>query len=138
MPTDGFFVSLYDPVLNVRTACYAWGDGEEVDVAELPSMPVTSQGPNSRAVTTGKVIITDDYMQATKGHPSVIVGPDNGTRPRFMIAIPMAVMGRIIGTIEVQSYLASALQTRTCYCDEHGSEPHCSCNRQRSSASKRE
>ena len=109
LPCDGFFVSLYDAGLDVRTACYAWGDGEELDVSELPPMPVTtSGGPNSRAVRTGEIIITDDYMHATRGHPGMIVGPDNGLRPQSSIAVPMAVMGRILGTIEVQSYQLSA------------------------------
>jgi signal transduction histidine kinase/CHASE1-domain containing sensor protein/CheY-like chemotaxis protein len=102
VPCNGFFVSLYDPVRDVRTACYGWADGEELDVSELPPMPVTSSGPNSRAVRTGEVIITNDYMRTqTSG---VIVGPDNGLRPDSSMAVPMAVMGRIIGTIEVQSY----------------------------------
>jgi signal transduction histidine kinase/CHASE1-domain containing sensor protein/CheY-like chemotaxis protein len=104
VPCDGFFVSLYDPVRDVRTACYGWGDGSEVDVSQLPPMPVTSHGPNSRAVRTGEVIITEDYMQRQRGHPTVVVGPDNGLRPESSMAVPMAVMGRIIGTIEVQSY----------------------------------
>ena len=43
-------------------------------------------------------------MSATRGHPAVIVGPDNGLRPESSLAVPMAVMGRIVGTIEVQSY----------------------------------
>jgi PAS domain S-box-containing protein len=105
---DGFFVSLYDPIRDVRTACYGWGDGKEVDISELPPMPVTTLGPNSRAVRTGQVIITDDYMDATRGHPVVIVGPDDGLRPQSSLAVPMAVMGRIIGTIEVQSYEGGA------------------------------
>jgi signal transduction histidine kinase/CHASE1-domain containing sensor protein/ActR/RegA family two-component response regulator len=108
VPCDGFFVSLYDPHRDVRTACYGWGDGGEVDVSELPPMPVTERGPNSRAVRTGEVVITNDYMRATRGHPSVIVGPDNGLRPESSLAVPMAVMGRIIGTIEVQSYQPDA------------------------------
>lgn len=102
VPCDGFFVSLYDSARDVRTACYGWGDGVEIDVSKLPPMPVTEQGPNSRAVRTGQVIITTDYMRATSG--GVIVGPDNGLRPESSLAVPMAVMGRIIGTIEVQSY----------------------------------
>ena len=110
VPCDGFFVSLYDSVRDVRTACYGWGDGHELDVSELPPMPVTSAGPNSRAVRTGQVIITNDYMSATRGRPSVIVGPDNGLRPDSSLAVPMAVMGRIIGTIEVQSYRSNAYQ----------------------------
>jgi len=110
VPCDGFFVSLYDPVRDVRTACYGWGDGTEVDVSELPPMPVTTHGPNSRAVRTGQVIITNDYMHANRGHPVVIVGPDNGLRPQSSMAVPMAVMGRIIGTIEVQNYQADVYQ----------------------------
>ena len=102
VPCNGFFVSLYDSVRDVRTACYGWADGEELNVSELPPMPVTTTGPNSRAVRTGEVIITNDYMRNQPG--GVIVGPDNGLRPDSSMAVPMAVMGRIIGTIEVQSY----------------------------------
>jgi PAS domain S-box-containing protein len=107
-PCDGFFVSLYDPARGVRTACYGWGDGLEFDVSELPPMPITAEGPNSRAVRTGEIIITDDYMGAPRSHPVVIVGPDNGLRPNSSLAAPMAVMGRIIGTIEIQSYEPAA------------------------------
>src|ERR1700752_1705453 len=104
VPCNGFFVSLYDPIRDVRSACYGWADGGELDVTDLPPMPVTTPGPNSRAVRTGEVIITNDYMRATSASPGVVVGPDNGLRPDSSLAVPMAVMGRIIGTIEVQSY----------------------------------
>lgn len=109
VPCNGLFVSLYDPVRDVRTACYAWGDGHEFDASELPPMPVNSSGPNSRAVRTGQVIITqDDYMNIQREHPVVIVGPDNGLRPQSSMAVPMAVMGRIVGNIEIQSYAPGA------------------------------
>jgi len=108
VPCDGFFVSLYDPLRDVRTACYAWADHKEQDVSSLPPMPITTSGPNSRAVRLAQVIITNDYMNATRGHPSVIVGPDDGKRPQSSMAIPMSVMGRIVGTIEVQSYKKDA------------------------------
>ncbi|HET6851566.1 MAG TPA: CHASE domain-containing protein [Pyrinomonadaceae bacterium] len=107
VPCNGFFVSLYDPARDIRTACYGWADGQELDVSELPAMRVTETGPNSRAIRTGEVIITNDYMRATSASPGVIVGPDNGLRPDSSLAVPMAVMGRIIGTIEVQSYEAN-------------------------------
>ena len=107
VPCNGFFVSLYDPIQDFRTACYGWGDGAELDVSELPPMPVTTIGPNSRAVRTGEVIVTNNYMRTQRGRPHVVVGPDNGLRPESSMAVPMAVMGRIIGTIEVQSYEAN-------------------------------
>jgi signal transduction histidine kinase/CHASE1-domain containing sensor protein/CheY-like chemotaxis protein len=110
VPCNGFFVSLYDPVRDVRTCCYGWADGEQLDVAQLPPMPVTASGPNSRAVRTGQVVITNDYMRATQANLGVVVGPDNGLRPDSSMAVPMAVMGRIIGTIEVQSYQKNVYQ----------------------------
>ena len=113
VPCNGLFVSLYDPVPDVRTACYGWADGMDLDISGLPPMPVTASGPNSRAVRTNQVIITDDYMKETRGRPGLLVGPDNGLRPQSSLAAPMAVMGRIIGTIEVQSYELSA------YREEH-------------------
>jgi PAS domain S-box-containing protein len=108
VPCDGLFVSLYDPIRDVRTACYGWGDGEEIDTSALPAMPVNFTGPNSRAVRTNQVIITNDYMSETLGHPAVLVGPDNGLRPQSSLAAPMSVMGRVIGTIEVQTYERAA------------------------------
>ena len=59
------------------------------------------------------MIITNDYMTETLGHPAVLVGPDNGLRPQSSLAAPMSVMGRVIGTIEVQTYEPAA------YRDEH-------------------
>lgn len=108
VPCNGFFVSLYDPIRDVRTACYGWADGQPIDVSELPPMPVTSSGPNSRAVRTNQVIITNDYMTQAVGRPALLVGPDNGLRPQSSLSAPMSVMGRILGTIEVQTYEKSA------------------------------
>jgi PAS domain S-box-containing protein len=108
MPCIGIFIALYDDKRKVRTAAYGWGDGEEVDVTNLPPMPISTDGPNSRAVKTGEIIITDDYLAATRGHPSVKVGVDNGLLPQSSICAPLAVMGRIVGTIEVQSYELAA------------------------------
>ena len=113
VPCNAVFVSLYDPLRDVRVACYAWVDGEELNISELPPMPITSTGPNSRAVRTNQVVITGDYMAEHLGRPTLLVGPVNGLRPQSSLAAPMAVMGRIIGTIEVQSYEPSA------YSEEH-------------------
>src|SRR6267142_4506404 len=113
VPCDGLFVSLYDPVRDVRTACYGWADGQEIDTSGLPPMPINSTGPNSRAVRTNQVILTNDFMNATIGQPALLIGPDNGLRPQSSLAAPMSVMGRIIGTIDVQTYEPAA------YGDEH-------------------
>ncbi|MGI8733358.1 MAG: CHASE domain-containing protein [Pyrinomonadaceae bacterium] len=112
-PCDGLFVSLYDSIRDVRTACYGWGDHQEINISELPPMPITSTGPNSKAIRTGEVVVTDDYMTVTRPSSGIIVGPDNGLRPKSSLAAPMSVMGRIVGTIEIQSYAPAA------YREEH-------------------
>lgn len=107
VPCIGIFISLYDEARDVRTAQYAWGDGEEVDVSSLPPMAVSAEGPNSVAVRKRQVVITNDYWalkQKGRGQASVLVGPDNGLRPQSSLVAPMATMGHIVGTIEVQSY----------------------------------
>ncbi|MBV9927676.1 MAG: PAS domain S-box protein [Acidobacteria bacterium] len=107
VPCIGIFISLYDEARDVRTAQYAWGDGREFDVSSLPPMPCTATGPNSQAVRTRQVVITNDYWQlkqAGQGQRGVLVGPDNGLRPQSSLVVPMATMGRIVGTVEVQSY----------------------------------
>jgi len=107
VPCIGIFISLYDEERGVRVAKYAWGDGEEVDVSQLPPMPVSSEGPNSRAVRTRQVVITNDYWetkQKGRGQLGILVGEDNGLRPQSSLVVPMATMGRIVGTVEVQSY----------------------------------
>jgi PAS domain S-box-containing protein len=107
VPAIGIFISLYDEARDVRLAQYAWGDGEEVDVSSLPPMPLSSEGPNSQAVRTRQVVITNDYWalkQAGRGQVGILVGTDNGLRPQSSLVVPMATMGRIVGTVEVQSY----------------------------------
>ncbi len=109
-PCIGIFISLYDPQRDVRTAAYAWGDDQEIDITQLPPMPITSDGPNSRAVRTGEIIVSNDYQARAPGHPRIKVGVDNGLLPRSSLVAPMSVMGRIIGTIDVQSYDLGAYQ----------------------------
>ncbi|MCA1635548.1 MAG: response regulator, partial [Acidobacteria bacterium] len=91
---------------DVRTAEYAWGDETEVDVSQLPPMPVTKEGPNSHAVRTGQVVITNDYWRTkqTQGQLGVVIGEENGLRPQSSLVVPMSTMGRIVGTVEVQAY----------------------------------
>lgn len=107
VPCIGIFISLYDAGRDVRVARYVWGDNVEVDVSTLPPMPVSAEGPNSRAVRTGQVVITNDYWrkkQEGKGQIGILVGPDNGLRPQSSLVVPMQTMGHVVGTIEVQSY----------------------------------
>ncbi|HVF26946.1 MAG TPA: ATP-binding protein [Pyrinomonadaceae bacterium] len=102
-PCNGTFISLYDAERNERTAVYAWSEGEEIDLSSLPPLPLTGS-PHSRAVATGKIIVTEDFQSSVEGLPVVNVAYDRNARPpRSSLAVPMTFMGRTLGAIEVQS-----------------------------------
>ena len=102
-PMSGLFISFFDADRNMRTPVFAWSEGEEVDVSTLPEMEMNST-PHSRAVSAGEVIITDDFQSAIKGQPAINLGLDvNPILPQSSLVVPMAVMGKIIGAVEVQS-----------------------------------
>jgi len=102
-PMTGLLISLYDSERATRTASYAWNEGVETDVAILPQMGMTNS-PHSRAVSTGKVIVTDDFQAAMKGQPAVHIGLDaDPVLPQSSIVVPMSVMGKIVGAVEAQS-----------------------------------
>src|SRR5687767_14670953 len=94
---NGIFISLYDPGREVRIPAYARSEGEEADVAALPPMPM-SGSPHSRAVSTGQVVIEDDFQASVVGMPIVNIAMDKDPRiVRSSLCVPMAVMGRVIG-----------------------------------------
>jgi PAS domain S-box-containing protein len=110
IPCNGIFISLYDAEHNARSAVYAWSEGEEIDVSHLPPMPM-SDSPNSRAVLTGKVIVTDDFQAEVANLPVVHVGTEqNPDLPQSALAAPMSIMGRVVGAVEIQSTVRAAFK----------------------------
>jgi PAS domain S-box-containing protein len=108
MPCSGFFVSFYEPADSTRRAAYVWGTEGEVGISGLPPMQLTEDGgPNSQAVFQRRTIITSPLMKQMEGRPHVIVQED-GRDPLSSMVVPMIVMGRVIGTLEVQAYEAEA------------------------------
>jgi len=110
MPCSAFFVSFYDAETNMRHAAYASGLGGEIDISTLPPIKLTEDGgPNSQAVFGRKPVVASQYMELMKNRPYVIV-EDDGINPNSSLVIPMVVMDRVIGTIEVQAYEKNAFR----------------------------
>lgn len=109
MPCSAFFVSFFDAAHSLRIAAYVWGEGAEVDADALPPMPITEAGgPNSQAILGKQVVVTNrGYMDKMRGRPHVVV-QDNGIEPNSSIVVPMIVMNRVVGTLEVQAHEAEA------------------------------
>ncbi|HZZ94734.1 MAG TPA: PAS domain S-box protein [Usitatibacter sp.] len=112
-PVDGLFVSLLDGERRERHRVFAWRDGRQQDVAALPPLPMTSS-PHSRAIATGCVVVTDDLRAAPAEPQHHGAGSAIDARPAHSsLVVPMQVMGRVIGGLEVQSVQPAA------YREEH-------------------
>jgi signal transduction histidine kinase/integral membrane sensor domain MASE1/ActR/RegA family two-component response regulator len=100
-PATGIFISVID--ITMRRIVYGRCDGEEIEVSELPPMPLTDN-PHSQAIRTNTIIITDDYKAAMAGLRVTPVGDEKlpGAMQSAMV-VPMAVMGEVTGSIEAQS-----------------------------------
>lgn len=104
MECSGFFVSFFDAEQNLRLATYVWGEGEEIDISQLPPMTLTpGGGANSRAVFEKRTIITNKYWEEMRKRPHVIVN-ENGRDPMSSLIVPMMSKDKVLGTIEVQAY----------------------------------
>jgi len=101
---NALFVSLLDDIQQLRRCVYAWSDGEEVDVSELPALPVSgSMAPHAVAVATGEVVIVTDLQAALADSLNVAIGYERDPRaPNVSVALPLAILGRVIGGFEVQ------------------------------------
>jgi signal transduction histidine kinase/ActR/RegA family two-component response regulator len=105
-PCDGLIVSLFNADRQERRLAFVWSTGEEIDLATLPAVPEVT-GPQRRAIDTGEVVFTDDFQASLAGRKVVKAGSDPRVA-RSSLAVPMAVMGRIVGAIEVQSFELAA------------------------------
>ncbi|HKP70256.1 MAG TPA: PAS domain S-box protein [Pyrinomonadaceae bacterium] len=105
MPCSGFFVSFFEAERSLRHAAYVWGQGEEIDISELPPMELKPEGggANSRAVFEKRTIITNDYWAEMSKKPHVILRRD-GRDPLSSLIVPMMLKDTVMGTIEVQAH----------------------------------
>jgi PAS domain S-box-containing protein len=118
MDADAFVVSFYDDQAEHLRAGYVVSEGEVMDVAVFPPIPLEEpgHGMQSQVVRTGQPLYLPDARQTMKSMQTiytvtddgeVVAGPPQGDTPSNTISflcVPMKIEGQIIGTMQVQSY----------------------------------
>ncbi|HEU4595869.1 MAG TPA: PAS domain S-box protein [Pyrinomonadaceae bacterium] len=103
-PSFALVICRYDEAAGVRHCVYFQLADEENTSPEMGPIPVR-EGPVGRLVKTGEVVISNDYLSELAGREHVGYGFEKDERrPRSALIAPMSFMGRVVGTVEVQSY----------------------------------
>ena len=103
-PSFALVICLYDEARAAREAVYFYMNGEELNVPSLGGVPVRS-GPAGRAIKTGTVVVSNDYLKDLRDRDPILVGfEEDNAPPQSALIAPMTIMGRTIGTVEVQSH----------------------------------
>jgi signal transduction histidine kinase len=103
-PAAGLAITIYYPEKQARQAVYFWTktDGEVLP-EDLPRIPV-GDGPAGRAIKSGEIVVVADFEKTGANRPQVWVGTVNHDVVRPTLIAPMAIMGRVIGTVEIQNW----------------------------------
>ena len=103
------FISNFDAERQVIQALYAYHDDENLDVSNLPEIPLSPQGQGnqSRAIVTRQpVIIASRLEQSFRPGTVTRVGEQNGHDTRSAVYVPMlAAQDQVLGVLQLQSLL---------------------------------
>jgi PAS domain S-box-containing protein len=103
-PSFALIICRYDEDASARHCVYFQLADEENASPDMETIPVRN-GPVSRVIRSGEVLISNDYLSELAGREHVGYGFEKDERrPRSALIAPMTVMGRVVGTVEVQSY----------------------------------
>jgi len=112
-PVTGLAITIYYPEKQARQAVYFWTEADgEVLPEDLPQIPV-GDGAAGRSIRSGEIVVIEDYEKVVANRPQVWVGTVDHDVVRPALIAPMAIMGRVIGTVEIQNFVGAT------YTSEH-------------------
>ncbi len=114
IPHDGVVVSSYDGEEGLIRCDYAWVDGELLDVAIFPPLPLNAEsGMQSEVIRTGRPLLTNDLagrVQDAGTYYDVDAGgtmrkvPDEGPpTAQAAMMLPVKHDGRVVGVVQLMS-----------------------------------
>ena len=107
-PSFALAICSYDEAQQLREGVYFYLNGVELPPPSAGQMPVRS-GPVGRAIKSGAAIICNDFLKDLSATKPVHLGAEvDSEMPRSALIAPMTIMGRTIGTVEVQSHEPAA------------------------------
>jgi GAF domain-containing protein len=111
VPTDIFFVGLYDPATQLITYPLVYDNNQQYEQTPVPAPP----GSNvERVLATGEAVLinhTLEEMDAAPLSPENAIG-DRGKTSVSLLYLPLRFGERVLGVMSVQSYQVNAYNSQ--------------------------
>lgn len=109
LPCNALGISLYDHENVEITPHFLWIEGQTVDLSRAEPFPLTSDSDVRKAIASGQTIIStsSNGTALTK----LFQSSPTDLKPCSSMTVPMSIMGRTIGTLEIQCTTENAYQT---------------------------
>ncbi|WP_255603493.1 HD-GYP domain-containing protein [Oscillochloris sp. ZM17-4] len=102
----GAIFSLFDAELQQITCAFAILDGEQLDPAELPPLPLKplGQGTQSTVIHTRQPVILGSFEELQQRTALVVEIGTEGEMTESSLIVPMIARERVVGVLQVQSF----------------------------------
>ena len=114
VPHGGLIVSSFDPETEQISCDYAWVDGEKLDPAILPPLPLNREGGGmqSRVIVSGEPLLVNDVPERVKDPGGVYYDVDREGRMRRLpeegppgvqsaMMLPVKHEGEVVGVVQL-------------------------------------
>jgi diguanylate cyclase (GGDEF)-like protein len=104
MPTDVFFVALYDEREQMVELKYLYENGKR-----YPSQVLAlNEGPTSQAIITGQPVVWHEKSTSIPGVTRIGAVEPEAPVTQSLVVVPMKLEDRVVGAVSAQSYSAHA------------------------------
>src|SRR6266436_1546449 len=110
LPCSALGIALYDHEQVELNPHFLWIEGNNIDITDLEPIPVTTNSDVRRAIVSGQTIIST-ASQCDHPIPTIFEYSHTDLKPASAMTVPMTIMGRTIGTLEIQCTTDNAYQT---------------------------
>jgi PAS domain S-box-containing protein len=114
VPSNGVIVSSFDPETETISCDYAWVDGEKLDPAILPPLPLNREGGGmqSRVIVSGRPLLVNDVPERVKDPSGVYYDVDREGHMRKLpdegppgvqsaMMLPVKQEGEVVGVVQL-------------------------------------
>ena len=114
VPHNGVIVSSFDPETELISCDYAWVDGEQLDAAILPPLPLNRDGGGmqSRVIVSGEPLLQNDVPEQVKDPAGVYYDVDREGHIRKLpdegppgvqsaLMLPVKQEGEVVGVVQL-------------------------------------